>query len=255
MSGDDSASCYAGLRVEHLGDRTVVTLDRPEVKNAIDAEMVASLHRVCAELERDPQPMVLTGGPEIFAAGADIGQLRERDRLDALAGINSGLFDRIARLSLPTVAAVAGPAIGGGAELAYACDFRIGTPTTRFGNPEGQLGILAAAGAAWRLPELVGEPLAKELMLAGRTLDAESALAARLLNEVVEGDRLLDTAHLWVDRILRHAPLALRLTKLALRAPRDAHPVFDNLAQAVLFETPDKYDRMDTFLDRKKRAT
>lgn len=251
MSG--STTSYDGIRVEHLDDRVLVSLDRPEVKNAIDAGMVESLHRVCADLEREPRPLVLTGGTEIFAAGADIAQLRQRNRLDALAGINSGLFDRIARLPLPTVAAVAGPAIGGGAELAYACDFRIGTPTVRFGNPEGQLGILAAAGAAWRLPELVGEPLAKELMLAGRTLDADQAFAVRLLNEVVPAAALLPTAHRWVDRILRNAPLALRLTKLALRAPRESHPVFDNVAQAILFETEEKHARMDAFLDRGKR--
>jgi enoyl-CoA hydratase len=243
---------YDGLRVDVADDRVVVTLDRPEVKNAIDAAMVDGLHAVCADLERDPRPMVVTGGTEIFAAGADIGQLRERGRLDALAGINSGLFDRIARLPMPTVAAVAGPAIGGGAELAYACDFRIATPTVRFANPEGQLGILAAAGAAWRLPELVGEPLAKEVLLAGRSISAQDALAVRLVNEVVEPDALLATAHAWVDRILRSAPLATRLTKLALRTPREAHPVFDNVAQAVLFETEEKQARMTAFLDRRK---
>lgn len=248
--GDPS---YDGIQVEEHDDRVVVTLDRPEVKNAIDAAMVDSLHAVCALLEREPRPAIITGGPEIFAAGADIAQLRERSRLDALAGINSGLFDRIAHLPMPTVAAVAGAAIGGGAELAYACDFRIGTPAVKIGNPEGQLGILAAAGASWRLPELVGEPLAKEIMLAGRTLKADEALAVRLLNEVVEGEQLLDTAHAWVDRILRNAPLALRLTKLALRAPRESHPVFDNVAQAILFETQDKLDRMGAFLDRRKK--
>jgi enoyl-CoA hydratase len=243
---------YDGLRVDVADDRVVVTLDRPEVKNAIDAAMVDGLHAVCADLERDPRPMVVTGGTEIFAAGADIGQLRERGRLDALAGINSGLFDRIARLPMPTVAAVAGPAIGGGAELAYACDFRIATPMVRFANPEGHLGILAAAGAAWRLPELIGEPLAKEVLLAGRSISAQDALAVRLVNEVVEPDALLATAHAWVDRILRSAPLATRLTKLALRTPREAHPVFDNVAQAVLFETEEKQARMTAFLDRRK---
>jgi len=243
---------YDGIRVDVAADRVVVTLDRPEVKNAIDAAMVDSLHAVCADLERDPKPMVVTGGTEVFAAGADIAQLRARDRVDALAGINSGLFDRIARLPMPTVAAVSGPAIGGGAELAYACDFRVATPSVRFANPEGQLGILAAAGAAWRLPELVGEPLAKEVLLAGRSISASQALAVRLVNEVVEPDALLETAHAWVDRILRAAPLATRLTKLALRTPREAHPVFDNLAQAVLFETTEKRERMTAFLERKK---
>jgi enoyl-CoA hydratase len=240
------------LLVEERADRLVVTLHRPEVLNAIDAAMVESLHRVCAELERSPKCLVLTGGIEVFAAGADIAQLRERGRLDALAGINSGLFDRIARLPMPTVAAIAGPAIGGGAELAYACDFRVATTTVKIGNPEGQLGILAAAGATWRLLELVGESVAKEILLAGRTLDAEGALAVRLVNEVVAPEALLDSAHSWVDRINRLAPLAARMTKLAMRAPREAHPIIDNVVQAVLFETQDKLDRMDAFLSRRE---
>lgn len=242
-----------GIRVDReADDRWVVTLDRPEARNAIDAQMVESLHWVCGQLEKDPKPLILTGGTETFAAGADIGQLRDRRREDALAGINSGIFDRIARLPMPTVAAVAGPAIGGGAELAYACDFRVGTPSVRFGNPEGQLGILAAAGATWRLVELVGEPLAKEVLLAGKMLDAEEALAVRLLNEVVAAPDLLATAHAWVTRINQQAALAVRLTKLALRAPRESHPMLDNIAQAVLFETEEKFERMDAFLNRKQ---
>jgi enoyl-CoA hydratase len=244
----------SGLRIEYAEDRAVLTLDRPASRNAIDAEMVAALHEVCGRLEAAPVPLIITGGTEIFAAGADIAQLRERRNTDALAGINSGVFSRIAALPMPTVAAIAGYALGGGAELAYACDFRIGTPTTRLGNPEGRLGILAAAGAAWRLAELVGEPLAKEILLAGRTLTAEEALAVRLLNEVVEAEELLATAHAWVDRILRSAPLALRLTKLALAMPRGAHPTFDNVAQAVLFETEEKDHRMSAFLDRPQRS-
>ncbi|GAA5003858.1 enoyl-CoA hydratase/isomerase family protein [Streptomyces hyderabadensis] len=243
---------YPHLRVEDLDDRLVVTLDRPEVRNAIDTAMVESLHRICAGLEHTPRPLILTGGPDIFAAGADIAQLRTRGPSDALAGINSALFHRIAALPMPTVAAVAGPAIGGGAELAYACDFRIGTDRTRFGNPEGQLGILAAAGAAWRLPELVGEQLAKEILLTGRTLNAAEALDVRLLNEVVDADALIATAHAWVDRMLRNAPLALQLAKTALRAPREAHPVLDNVVQAVLFETDEKARRMDAFLSRRR---
>ncbi len=243
-----------GIRVDWATpDRLVVTLDRPEVRNAINAEMVESLHSVCGQLERRPRTLILTGGTRTFAAGADIGQLRERRREDALAGINSGLFDRIARLPMPTIAAISGSAIGGGAELAYACDFRIGTPTTIFGNPEGQLGILAAAGASWRLAELVGESLAKEVLLAGRMLDAADALAARLLNELVAPELLIETSNAWVDRINKQAPLALRMTKLAMSAPRDAHPVIDNVAQAVLFETEEKSERMDAFLNRKSR--
>lgn len=239
-----------GIKYSRLPDRAVITLDRPQQRNAINDTMVTSLHTVCDDLERHPAPLIITGGPDIFAAGADISQLRDRRHPDALAGINSGLFDRIARLPLPTVAAVAGPAIGGGAELAYACDFRIATTTAKFGNPETQLGILAAAGACWRLQELIGEPLAKEILLLGKMLDAEAAHAAHLVTEVVEPDNLLDTAHATVDRLLKSATTALRLTKLALRMPREAHPIIDNVAQAVLFETPEKFERMDAFLHR-----
>lgn len=242
----------APLLVEEADDRVVLRLNRPEVRNAIDRALVDALHEACALLEETPRIALVIGSGGTFAAGADIGQLRERRRDDALRGINSGIFDRIHRLPMPVLALVDGYALGGGAELAYACDFRIGTPTTRIGNPEPGLGILAAAGASWRLRELVGEPLAKEILLAGRVLDAEEALAARLLNEVVPADDLEAAGHRWVDRIAAQAPLAVRLTKSAFHAPRDAHPLIDDVAQAVLFETQEKHDRMTAFLERKK---
>jgi enoyl-CoA hydratase len=240
------------LIVEEAADRVVWRLDRPEVRNAIDRELVAALHEACAAVEEEPRVVLLTGTGPAFAAGADISQLRERDRDDALRGINSKIFDRIHRLPMPTVALVDGYALGGGAELAYACDFRIGTPRTRIGNPETDLGILAAAGAAWRLAELVGEPLAKEILLAGRVLTAEEARAAHLLNEVVEPEDLLAAGHRLADRINARAPLATRLTKAVFHAPRAAHPLVDDLAQAVLFETEEKHARMTAFLDRRK---
>jgi len=109
MTTSTATATLPGIIYTRLPDRAVVTLDRPERRNAIDQDMVSSLHTVCDSLERDPAPLILTGGPDIFAAGADISQLRHRRHTDALAGINSGLFDRIARLPLPTIAAVAGP--------------------------------------------------------------------------------------------------------------------------------------------------
>jgi enoyl-CoA hydratase len=242
----------APLVVEEQDDRVVLRLNRPEVRNAIDRAMVEALHGACAALEARPRVALLVGAGGTFAAGADIAQLRERRRDDALAGINSGVFERVRRLPMPVIALVDGYALGGGAELAYACDFRIGTPATRIGNPEPGLGILAAAGAAWRLKELVGEPLAKEVLLAGRVLDAEEALAVRLLNEVVEPDDLEPAGQRLADRITAQAPLAVRLTKSVLDAPRDAHPLVDDIAQAVLFETQDKTDRMTAFLERRK---
>lgn len=239
--------------VESADDRTVLRLNRPDVRNAIDQQMVDELHAVCAQLEAEPRIAMFVGEGSTFAAGADIAQLRERRRDDALRGINSGLFDRIRRLPMPTIALIDGYALGGGAELAYACDFRLGTPTTKIGNPEPGLGILAAAGAGWRLAELVGEPVAKEILLAGRILGADAALAVHLLNEVVEAGDLEAAGHRWADRIGAQAPLAIRLTKSLFHAPRDAHPLIDDIAQAVLFETDEKAGRMTAFLDRRKK--
>ncbi len=235
------------LTVEERDDRLVVTLCRPEARNAIDAAMVRDLHDVCARLEETPKLLLLTGAGGTFAAGADIGELRERGREQALQGINSRLFDRIARLPLPTVAAVDGYALGGGAELAYACDVRLASPAAVFGNPEPGLGILAAAGACWRLRDLLGASVAKQVLLAGRRLDADAAARFGLVAEVVPAGELLDRAHALLDRIGRYGPLALRLTKLVADAP-GGHPITDDLAQAILFESDDKRARMDAFL-------
>ncbi|GAB2902054.1 hypothetical protein GCM10022245_41780 [Streptomyces mayteni] len=143
-----------------------------------------------------------------------------------------------------------GWALGGGAELAYACDLRIAGPDAVFGNPEPGLGIIAGAGACWRLPELVGESIAKQVLLAGRNLDAPAALAAGLVIDVVPAERLLDEAHALLDRMARASATALRLTKLVVDAP-GAHPVADDLAQAVLFEGRDKEERMRHFLEKR----
>jgi len=237
----------SALTVEALADRVVVSLDRPERRNAIDAQMIADLHDVCATIERNPKLVIITGKGEHFAGGADIGQLRARKRDEALAGINRNLFDRIAKLPLPTVAAVSGYALGGGAELSYACDIRIAAPTAVFGNPEPGLGIMAAAGASYRLRELVGLSVAKAVLLGGHTLDAQNALRTGLVIDVV--DDHLDAAHKLLDRIGRQSGLALRLTKTIVDAP-GSHPWADDIAQAVLFETEDKHQRMTAFLEK-----
>jgi enoyl-CoA hydratase/carnithine racemase len=242
------------LIIEEHADRLVVTLSRPEKRNAIDAGTVEELHELCAALEREPKLLLLTGGTDgIFAAGADIAQLRERGRTDALAAINQGVFARIRALPLPSVAAIDGPALGGGAELAYACDLRVCTARSFFGQPEVRLGIIAGAGATYRLPALIGEARAKEILFTGRRVDAEEALRIGLVNRVVaEPGDLLPAAHELLDEIARASPLALRLTKLAVDAPAAAHPQVDLVSQAVLFEDEEKYRRMSEFLSRKR---
>ncbi|RJL34027.1 enoyl-CoA hydratase/isomerase family protein [Bailinhaonella thermotolerans] len=242
---------FRTLLVEERADRVAVTLHRPEARNAISGEMVEELHAVCALLEREPRFLLLMGHGGAFAGGADIGELLRRGREEALRGINSRLFERVHRLPMPTVAAVDGWALGGGAELAYACDLRIASPSAVFGNPEPGLGIIAGAGACWRLAELVGASVAKQVLLAGRTLDAAAALAAGLVLDVVPAESLEAEAHALIDRMARSSAAALRLTKLVVDSP-GGHPVADDLAQAVLFEGPDKRDRMSRFLEKRR---
>ena len=248
---DLAAEKFQTLLVEERTDRVVVLLNRPEVRNAIDQQMVDELHVVCAALEQDPKVLIIAGVDGVFASGADIAQLRERRRGDALQGINSTIFVRIAKLPMPVIAALDGYCLGGGAELAYAADFRIGTSSVRIGNPETGLGILAAAGASWGLKELVGEPVAKQVLLAGKILTAEEALAVNLITEIHDAPELMDAAHSLADRIARQDPLAVRITKSVFHAPAEAHPVIDQLAQGILFESEAKFDRMQQFLDRK----
>ena len=243
----------SALTIERRADRVHVQLDRPDVRNAIDQTMIDELHVVCAELEQQPRILIISGANGVFASGADIAQLRERRRDDALLGINSGLFSRIAKLPMPVIAAIDGWALGGGAELAYAADFRIASTSARLGNPETALGILPAAGALWRLAELVGEPVAKEIILAGRILNAAECLAVHLVTEVHAPDELLAAADALADRIAAQDPLATRLAKDVFHAPRAAHPLVDNVAQSILFESEAKFTRMDAFLSRPKR--
>lgn len=241
---------YSSLLLEQRADRLVVRLNRAAKRNAIDQQMVDELHAVCADLESDPRLALFTGGDDgVFAAGADIAQLRDRTSLDALRAINAGLFKRIRALPLPTVAAIDGPALGGGAELAYACDVRVCSERAVFGQPEVRLGIMAGAGASWRLPQLVGESLAKELLFTGRRIDAAEALSARLVSRVVAPGVLLETAHGLLDEMAKGSALALRLTKLAVDA-EGPHPAVDLAAQSLLFDDADKHRRMTKFLER-----
>lgn len=242
---------HTTLLVDERDDRVHVILNRPESRNSIDQTMIDELHEVCASLESTPKLLILSGAGGTFASGADIRQMIDRGRKQALAGINTKLFQRVAALPMPVIAAIDGYALGGGAEIAYACDFRIASTTAKIGNPEVGLGIIAGAGATWRLLELVGEPMAKEILLAGRVLTASEALELRLVTEVVSPDELLTAADVLADRILLNDPAALMATKRVLAVPRNEHPQADLDAQAVLFESDQKRALMTAFLERR----
>ena len=235
----------------------MVLLNRPEVRNAIDQQMVDELHAVCAALEQTPKVLIIAGTgtagsspPARTSASCANGAATTPCRAST-PPFSSGSPSCRCRSSRPWTAS----ALGGGAELAYAADFRIGTPSVRIGNPETGLGILAAAGASWRLKELVGEPVAKEILLAGAVLRAERALAVNLITEIHEAPELMAAAHALADRIAGQDPLAVRITKSVFHAPAEAHPLIDQLAQGILFESQAKFDRMQAFLDKKSKKS
>ena len=151
----------------------------------------------------------------------------------------------------PTIAAVDGWALGGGCELALACDLRVASPCARFGQPELALGIMAGAGANWRLAQIVGLAVARRMLYTGTTLDGDTALAAGLVESLHEPEVLLDAAVTLADDIATRPWQALELTKLALRLHRPATTAFDLAGQAVLFESDEKHRRMTEFLDRR----
>ncbi|BBM69865.1 crotonase [Rhodothermus marinus] len=251
---------FATLLVEE-DDRGIVccTFNRPEVRNALNLEMVREVRRLLEQLagRDDVRALIFTGaGGQAFVSGADIAELRERGRAEALQRINNSLFREIEQFPVPTIAAVRGWALGGGCELAMACDLRVAGESARFGQPEVRLGIIPGAGATYRLPRLVGMGKARELIFTGRILDASEALAIGLVNYVVPDDEVLAKARALAAEIAEASPLAVRFAKMALNATAemstDAALTLETLMQAVLFEDEEKYRRMTAFLERRR---
>jgi len=238
----------------------VITLNRPDVRNAINQQMVDDLHGALDALEarKDLKALILTAaGGKAFMSGADIAELRERRAGDALRGINATLFARFECFPRPTVAAIVGWCLGGGCELALTCDFRVAGTSSRFGQPEVGLGIMAAAGATRRLPALVGLRHARRLLLSGAIIDSQEAASIGLVDAVVEDDRVLEAARALLAPILEQAPEAVKQTKRALQTwvhgATEAELLgLDNEIQSQLFEHPDKFARMDAFLAKRR---
>ncbi len=173
------------VSIERRGNIFLLGLNRPGKHNALDQAMV---DQIDAALIASPPGTVCADRalhhPGVFAAGADIAEMVDRDADAALRGINAGLFDRLEAHRWPSIAVIDGPAYGGGCELALACDLRIASPHARFAQPELGLGIIAGAGANWRLPQTAGLQTARRMLYAGDVLDAEQALAAGLVDAI-----------------------------------------------------------------------
>jgi len=249
---------FERIRWEVDGAIATLTVDRPEARNALDAETVAEIHDALDRLEAESAARVLivTGaGDKAFVAGADVRTLLARTNLDVLAAGNNRLFTRLEQVSIPTIAAVNGFALGGGLEFALACDLRVASEGARLGLPETGLGIIPGAGGTTRLPRIVGLGVAKEMVLAGTIHDAEAALRIGLVNRVVPADRLMAATRELAERIARRAPLALRLGKMAVNAslsvPADYASQFEVVAQTVLNSSDDIREGMTAFLEKR----
>lgn len=236
-----------------------ITLNRPEVLNALNLALVTELSAALDDLssDKDVKGLILRGaGDKAFVAGADISELLVRTHQDALLGINARLFQKIEDYPHPVIAAISGFALGGGCELALACDLRIGAEDAVMGQPEVRLGIIPGAGAPHRLTRTVGPGLARELIFTGRTIDAAEAQRIGLLNRVVPKERLLESAREVMLSILKNSTLAVQLAKVALNACVNSvdrrHQMVEVLSQGILFESEDKKERMKKFLERKK---
>ena len=245
------------VRIESDGAVATLTIDRPDKRNALSLELVRTLEAALSRLreEADLRAVVLTGAGGVFVAGADIAELRDRRAEESLLGINAGLFRAIEAFPWPVVAAIEGWALGGGMELAMACDLRIAAEGAKFGQPELGLGILPAAGGMHRLPGLVGMGVAKDLVLTGRIVDAAEALRIGLVSRVVPDGRALPESLAAAATIAGKAPMAVRMAKGIMNALSPVRPdvafALETSAQAVLFESEEKMKRMTEFLERK----
>lgn len=259
-----AAHSYAFLRVEVDADRGIatVTMNRPEVRNALHLPMNLEIRQALETLADDDRvrALVLTGaGDASFVSGADIAELRDRRGPVALARHNAKLCDAIEAFPYPTVAAINGYALGGGCEIALACDLRVAVATAKLGQPEVSLGILPAAGGTWRLQRVVGLAKAKELIFTAAIIDAAEAHAIGLVNHVVAADApggVLAAAQDLAARCAKQSAMALRLAKIAVNqgreASRDTGLALEALAQTVLYDDDEKMARMTRFLERKR---
>jgi len=249
---------YRNLILLVEGRVATLTVNRPAVRNALDTETVQEFHGALEEVRQARSTvLIVTGaGDKAFVSGADINAIRKRKRDDALASVNSRLMTAIESHDAVSIAAVNGYALGGGCEVALACDLRIAAESAVFGLPEPALGIIPGAGGTQRLPRIVGLGRAKEMILTGARWDAARALEVGLVSQVVPLAELMRAARALAERVLGLGPLAVKLAKAALNASSQmtlsAGLVFESTAQAITFDSADKLEGTTAFLEKRK---
>ncbi len=249
---------YEHVLVDRDGPVGVVTLNRPRVLNALSPALIVELSDALARFDADPEvrAVVLTGGPRVFAAGADIGDMSERSPVDQLQRDQTGRWGVITRFSKPLIAAVNGYALGGGCELAMMCDLIVAGDSARFGQPEIDLGIIPGAGGTQRWPRTVGKYVAMEVNLGGAPIAARRAHQLGLVNRVVPAEVTIDVAKALALRLAAKPPVAVRLAKEAVNRALET-PLSEGLAAErqsfyFLFATEDQKEGMRAFLEKRR---
>ena len=236
----------------------IVTLNRPRQLNALAGPLMAELVDAVERHDADPaiRAIVVTGGPTVFAAGADIKEMADASAADMLLRNNVALWDRARRVTKPLIAAVAGYALGGGCELAMLCDIILVAENARFGQPEINIGLIPGAGGTQRLTRAVGKSVATEMILTGRMLGAEEAYQRGLVARVVPQELIVEEAARLGKELAQRAPIALRLAKEAITRASEGRVddgiEFERKAFYLLFATQDSHEGMHAFIDKRQ---
>jgi len=245
---------------ETNGNIAILTINRPDALNALNLDVLDELDIAIerAEKEEDVYVVVITGAGRAFVAGADIAQMKDltADEARAFSEVGNNVFSKIESLKKPVIAAVNGFALGGGCELASACDIRIAGEKAKFGQPEVGLGITPGFGGTQRLPRIVGLSKAKELIFTAQVIDAQEALRIGLVSAVVPGEELMDAALEMAGKIAANAQIAVRQSKAAvnrgMQCDIETALAFEAQAFGLCFSTEDQTDAMTAFINKEK---
>jgi len=252
---------YKNLLVEKKGSLATVTVSRPKALNALNTEVIAELYDVWRNLESDTNigVVIITGdGEKSFVAGADIGELNKLDSLEGikLAERGQGLYWKIENSDIISIAAINGFALGGGCELAMACDIRIASKNVKIGQPEVNLGIIPGYGGTQRLARLVGKGMAKLLILTGDMIDAEEALRIGLVDKITEPAELLSEAEKLAGKILSRGPKAVisakRCINFAANSDLDTGLRYEIIEFGAICATDDSKEGTSAFMEKRK---
>lgn len=245
---------------QKTGNTALITLNKPDTMNALSQHMISSINAVLDQIEADTEiyTIIITGCGKVFIAGADIDEMygKSQPEMWDWSSLGSSLNLRLEKMPRPIIAAINGYALGGGLELAMACDIRIASRNAKLGLPEAGLGVICGAGGTQRLPHIVGEGIAKEMIFTGKSIDAEEAFRIGLVNRTVSPDALLDEAFALASAINKNGQLAVRAAKEAVRFARNAGIedgcILERQKFSALFETEDQKTGMGGFLRKEK---